>query len=83
MISEGFKNAKKKSAIAGQTVGIAAGQRLLRRGLRTVRVRVRGFGPGRANAIKGLTNAGVHVVSITDFTPIKEIGPRPRKARRI
>ncbi|VDN44924.1 unnamed protein product [Gongylonema pulchrum] len=35
---EGFKNARKKTNIAGQTTGVAAGQRLIRRGIRTVRV---------------------------------------------
>ncbi|VDK23097.1 unnamed protein product [Anisakis simplex] len=40
---EGFKNARKKTTIAGQTTGVAAGQRLVRRGIRTVRVQVRRF----------------------------------------
>ncbi|CAJ0567527.1 unnamed protein product, partial [Mesorhabditis spiculigera] len=80
---EGFKNARKKTSIAGQTTGVAAGQRLVRRGIRNVRVQVKGIGPGRMTAVKGLTVAGVNVVSITDYTPIKELGPRPRKIRRI
>ncbi|CAJ0933598.1 unnamed protein product, partial [Mesorhabditis belari] len=80
---EGFKNARKKTNIAGQTTGVAAGQRLVRRGIRTVRVQVKGIGPGRMTAVKGLTVAGVQVVAITDYTPLKELGPRPRKIRRI
>uniref|UniRef100_A0A914UWK0 Ribosomal protein S11 n=1 Tax=Plectus sambesii TaxID=2011161 RepID=A0A914UWK0_9BILA len=36
---EGFKNARKKTTIAGQTVGVAAGMRMLRRGIKTVRVK--------------------------------------------
>ncbi|CAB3397452.1 unnamed protein product [Caenorhabditis bovis] len=80
---EGFKNARKKTTIAGQTTGVAAGQRLVRRGIRTVRVEVKGLGPGRMTCVKGLTVAGVHVVSITDHTPLGELGPRPRKIRRI
>ncbi|CAI5451871.1 unnamed protein product [Caenorhabditis angaria] len=80
---EGFKNARKKTTIAGQTTGVAAGQRLVRRGIRTVRVQVKGIGPGRMTSIKGLTVAGVRVVSITDHTPLAELGPRPRKIRRI
>lgn len=79
---EGFKHAAKKSAIAGQTTGVAAGQRLLRRGIRTIRVVLRGIGPGRMTSVKGLTVAGVQVVSITDRTPLPEIGPRPRKMPR-
>lgn len=80
---EGFKNARKKTTIAGQTTGVAAGQRLVRRGIRTVRVQVKGLGPGRMTCVKGLTVAGVRVVSITDHTPLCELGPRPRKIRRI
>ncbi|KAK0413410.1 hypothetical protein QR680_006787 [Steinernema hermaphroditum] len=80
---EGFKNARKKTNIAGQTTGVAAGQRLVRRGIRTVRVVVKGVGPGRMTCVKGLTVAGVDVVSITDHTPLKELGPRPRKIRRV
>uniref|UniRef100_A0AC35TJG1 28S ribosomal protein S11, mitochondrial n=1 Tax=Rhabditophanes sp. KR3021 TaxID=114890 RepID=A0AC35TJG1_9BILA len=80
---EGFKNARKKTSIAGQTTGVAAGQRLLRRGIGTVRVVVRGLGPGRMTAVKGLTVAGVEVVSISDFTALCELGPRPRKIRRV
>uniref|UniRef100_A0A914RES4 Ribosomal protein S11 n=1 Tax=Parascaris equorum TaxID=6256 RepID=A0A914RES4_PAREQ len=80
---EGFKNARKKTTIAGQTTGVAAGQRLVRRGIRTVRVQVKGLGPGRMTCVKGLTAAGVHVISITDNTPLPELGPRPRKIRRV
>ncbi|TKR88673.1 hypothetical protein L596_012879 [Steinernema carpocapsae] len=80
---EGFKNARKKTNIAGQTTGVAAGQRLVRRGIRSVRVVVKGIGPGRMTAVKGLTVSGVNVISITDHTLINELGPRPRKIRRI
>ncbi|KHN80892.1 28S ribosomal protein S11, mitochondrial [Toxocara canis] len=80
---EGFKNARKKTTIAGQTTGVAAGQRLVRRGIRTVRVVVKGLGPGRMTCVKGMTVAGVQVVSITDNTPLPELGPRPRKIRRV
>uniref|UniRef100_A0A1I7XM20 SET domain-containing protein n=1 Tax=Heterorhabditis bacteriophora TaxID=37862 RepID=A0A1I7XM20_HETBA len=80
---EGFVNARKKTTIAGQTTGVAAGQRLMRRGIGTVRVQVKGLGPGRITCIKGLTVAGVNVVSITDHTPVPELGPRPRKIRRV
>ncbi|GMT08762.1 hypothetical protein PFISCL1PPCAC_59, partial [Pristionchus fissidentatus] len=80
---EGFKNARKKTTIAGQTTGVAAGQRLVRRGIRTVKVQVKGLGPGRMTSVKGLAVAGVNVVSIADHTPLPELGPRPRKIRRI
>ncbi|KAK6030939.1 hypothetical protein OSTOST_02913 [Ostertagia ostertagi] len=44
---------------------------------------VKGLDPGRMTCVKGLTVAGVRVVSITDHTPLKELGPRPRKIRKV
>uniref|UniRef100_A0A0N4ZRJ7 30S ribosomal protein S11 n=1 Tax=Parastrongyloides trichosuri TaxID=131310 RepID=A0A0N4ZRJ7_PARTI len=80
---EGFKNAKKKSTIAGLTTGVAAGHRLRRRGIHNVRVAVKGLGPGRMTSVRGLADAGIKVISITDNTPLNELGPRPRKIRRV
>lgn len=80
---EGFKNARKKTSIAGQTTGVAAGQRLLRRGVNAIRIVVKGIGPGRMTSVQGLATAGVNVISITDNTPLIELGPRPRKIRRV
>uniref|UniRef100_A0A914HHL5 Ribosomal protein S11 n=1 Tax=Globodera rostochiensis TaxID=31243 RepID=A0A914HHL5_GLORO len=80
---EGFKHTKKKSSLAGQTTGTATGQKLLRRGISTVRVVVKGIGPGRISSVKGLAAAGVEVVSISDTTRLPELGPRPKKIRRV
>ncbi|KAF7638377.1 hypothetical protein Mgra_00002060, partial [Meloidogyne graminicola] len=82
-LMEGFKNAKKKTTSAGQATGAAAAARMIRRGIRVARVVVKGIGPGRMTAVKGLATGGIHVVSITDRTKLPEIGPRPRKIRRV
>ncbi|XP_050932606.1 28S ribosomal protein S11, mitochondrial isoform X2 [Lates calcarifer] len=79
---EGFKNIKKSTPIAAQTAGISAAARATTKGVRFVRVVVKGLGPGRLPAIKGLTMGGLEVVSITDNTPVPHNGCRPRKARR-
>ncbi|XP_022086893.1 28S ribosomal protein S11, mitochondrial-like isoform X2 [Acanthaster planci] len=81
--AEGFKNAKKGTTIAAQTVGISAAAKALEKGLKTVRVIVKGIGPGRQASIKGLQMGGLDIVSITDNTPIPHNGARPRKARRL
>ncbi|XP_069480391.1 small ribosomal subunit protein uS11m [Ambystoma mexicanum] len=81
--TEGFKNAKKSSGIAAQTAGISAAAKATGKGVNHVRVVVKGLGPGRMAAIKGLTMGGLEVVSITDNTPIPHNGCRPRKARRM
>jgi len=81
--TEGYRNCKKKSEVAGQTVGVSTGNKLKRRGLTYVRVILSGLGPGRQSSIQGLTMSGINVVSLTDNTPLPEFGPRPRKRRRL
>ncbi|XP_056662242.1 28S ribosomal protein S11, mitochondrial-like [Monodelphis domestica] len=81
--TEGFKNAKKATGIAAQTAGIAAAVKATAKGVIHVRVVVKGLGPGRLSAIKGLTMGGLEVISITDNTPIPHNGCRPKKARRL
>ncbi|XP_028561782.2 small ribosomal subunit protein uS11m [Podarcis muralis] len=81
--SEGFKSARKATAIAAQTTGIAVAAKASAKGVSHVRVVVKGLGPGRLAAIKGLTMGGLEVISITDDTPIPHNGCRPRKARRL
>lgn len=81
--AEGFKNAKKGTTIAAQTVGIAIAAKAKDKGLNTVRVMVKGIGPGRQASIKGLQMGGLDIVSITDVTPTPHNGCRPRKARRL
>ncbi|XP_075886603.1 small ribosomal subunit protein uS11m [Nelusetta ayraudi] len=80
--TEGFKNIKKSTPVAAQTAGISAAAKAKAKGVTFVRVVVKGLGPGRQSAIKGLTMGGLEVVSITDDTPVPHNGCRPRKARR-
>ncbi|KAE8297392.1 28S ribosomal protein S11, mitochondrial [Larimichthys crocea] len=80
--TEGFKNIKKSTPVAAQTAGISAAAKATAKGVTFVRVVVKGLGPGRLSAIKGLTMGGLEVVSITDNTPVPHNGCRPRKARR-
>ncbi|KAK4884840.1 hypothetical protein RN001_001111 [Aquatica leii] len=80
---EGFKNTKKGTNIAAQATAISIASRALEKGFKTVRVRVRGLGPGRMSAIKGLQMAGLNIVSITDSTRVSWNPPRPRKQRKL
>ncbi|XP_068129670.1 small ribosomal subunit protein uS11m [Hyperolius riggenbachi] len=80
---EGFRNAKKTSSVAAQTVGFAAATKAVDKGISYVRVIVKGMGPGRQYVLKGLTMGGLEVVSITDNTPMPHNGCRPRKPRRL
>ncbi|XP_066504307.1 28S ribosomal protein S11, mitochondrial [Hoplias malabaricus] len=81
--TEGFRNIKKSTPIAAQTAGISAAAKAQAKGVTFVRVLVKGLGPGRLSAIKGLSMGGLEIVSITDNTPVPHNGCRPRKARRM
>lgn len=80
---EGFKNTRKGTNIAAQATAISIGTRALERGIKSVRIRVRGLGPGRMSAIKGLQMSGLDIVSITDATRVSWNPPRPRKAKKL
>lgn len=80
---EGFKTCRKGTSVAAQAVGISIGLKLRRRGIRTVRLCISGFGPGRTSAVEGMHMAGLKVVSITDRSFLREFGPRPKKVRRL
>uniref|UniRef100_T1P8R8 Ribosomal protein S11 n=1 Tax=Musca domestica TaxID=7370 RepID=T1P8R8_MUSDO len=80
---EGFKNTRKGTNIAAQATAITVGSKALELGWKTIRVKVRGLGPGRMSAIKGLQMSGLNIVSITDNTPVSWNPPRPRKQRSL
>jgi len=51
--------------------------------MKNLEVRVKGPGPGRDSAIRGLNAKGLKIQSITDVTPIPHNGCRPSKKRRV
>ncbi|XP_058811407.1 small ribosomal subunit protein uS11m [Topomyia yanbarensis] len=80
---EGFKNTRKGTNIAAQATAISICSKAIERGYKTVRVTIRGLGPGRMSAIKGLEMAGMNIISITDTTHVSWNPPRPRKQRKL
>lgn len=44
---EGFKNTRKGTNIAAQATAISIATRIMERGIKSVRIAVRGLGPGR------------------------------------
>lgn len=80
--SNGFKGSRKSTPYAAQVAAENAVEKAKIHGLEKVDVIVKGVGPGREQAIRGLQAAGANVESITDTTPVAHNGTRPRKARR-
>jgi small subunit ribosomal protein S11 len=80
----GFKGSRKSTAYAAQMVATDAIKKAqMNYGMRSVEARIKGPGPGRESAVRGLAAAGVEVTSIRDITPVPHNGCRPPKRRRI
>jgi len=79
----GFKGAKKSTPYAATLVGRDATEKAKKFGLREARILVRGIGPGREGAIRGVVGAGVNITAIVDDTPIPHNGVKPAKPRRV
>lgn len=79
----GFKGSRKSTPYAAQIAAETASRKAQEHGVRQVDVFVKGPGSGREAAIRSLQGVGLHVVSITDVTPIPHNGCRPPKRRRV
>eukprot|EP00036_Acanthoecidae_sp_10tr_P010448 CAMPEP_0182923944 /NCGR_PEP_ID=MMETSP0105_2-20130417/5751_1 /TAXON_ID=81532 ORGANISM="Acanthoeca-like sp., Strain 10tr" /NCGR_SAMPLE_ID=MMETSP0105_2 /ASSEMBLY_ACC=CAM_ASM_000205 /LENGTH=318 /DNA_ID=CAMNT_0025061693 /DNA_START=100 /DNA_END=1057 /DNA_ORIENTATION=- len=62
--SVGFKGAKRSTSFAAQVAGQRAAEDAMQKGVERVRVKVKGLGPGRATAVKGLKMGGLSIVEI-------------------
>ncbi|MBI2607544.1 MAG: 30S ribosomal protein S11 [Candidatus Doudnabacteria bacterium] len=79
----GFKGSKKSTPYAAQKTMEDALSRVKDIGLQEVDIFVKGIGTGRESSVRALQNAGFHILSIKDQTPIPHGGVRPKKARRV
>ncbi len=80
----GFKGARKSTPYAAQMAAEKAAEGAkISTGLERVQVFVKGVGPGREQAVRGLHAAGLDLTSIIDRTPMAHGGCRPKKARRV
>ncbi|XP_039277954.1 28S ribosomal protein S11, mitochondrial [Nilaparvata lugens] len=80
---EGFKNTRKGTNVAAQATALTFSSLVLGKGVKTVRVVVRGTGPGRMSAIKGLQLGGLNIISVSDTTPVSFNPPRPPRPRSL
>lgn len=81
----GFKGSRKSTPYAAQVAGEEAGNSACEFGMESVDVYVKGPGPGRESAIRGVKSAKdgrLTITSISDVTPIPHNGCRPPKQRR-
>ena len=79
----GFKGARKSTPYAAQVAAKNAAEKSKEFGLEVVDVYVKGIGPGREQAVRGLSSSGLDVASITDRTSTPHGGCRKKGARRV
>ena len=76
----GFKGSRKSTAYAAQLVATDAIKKAQQNyGMREVEARIKGPGPGRESAVRGIVAAGVEVTTIRDITPVPHNGADPQK----
>ena len=79
----GFRGSKKGTAYAAQVAAEKALEIAKRdHGLRSVDVFVKGIGLGRDSAIRATSAHSISINSITDITPVKHGGTRPKGERK-
>lgn len=79
----GFRGSRKSTPFAAQVAAEKAGQLATEYGVKNMDVMVKGPGPGRDSAVRGLNSVGFKITSIADVTPIPHNGCRPPKKRRV
>lgn len=81
--ASGFKGTRKSTPYAAQVAAKNAAEKAKEFGVEVVDVFIRGIGPGREQAVRGLSSAGIDVSSITDKTATPHGGCRQKKPRRV
>ena len=79
----GFRGSKKNTPYAAQMAAEDCSKVAQERGIRKVKVYVKGPGVGRESAIRAIHNSGIEVMEIIDVTPLPHNGCRPPKRRRV
>ena len=79
----GFRGSKKNTPYAAQMAAEDCSKVALEKGLKRVKVYVKGPGQGRESAIRSIHNSGIIVTEIIDISPLPHNGCRPPKKRRV
>lgn len=81
--SLGFKGTKKSTPYAANLVAKDCTEKAKKYNLTNIKIVVKGVGPGRESAMRGLAASGLNILSIMDSTPIAHNGVRRKKPRRV
>jgi|SRR3989344_2835857 len=81
--SSGFEGTRKSTPYSAKVAAENAVQKAVSFGIESVQVEVKGIGPGREQAIRGLQGTGLNLDAIIDVTPIPHGGCRQPRRRRV
>ena len=82
--SSGFEGTRKSTPYAAKVAAENASLKVAQTyGIESVRVEMKGIGPGREQSIRGLQAAGLNLEAIVDVTPIPHGGCRRSRKRRV
>ena len=81
--SAGFECTRKSTPYAAKVAAETAAGKMTMFGIESVQVEIKGIGPGREQALRGLQAAGLNLDAIIDTTPIPHGGCRPARRRRV
>ena len=81
--SLGFKGTKKSTPYAANLVAKDCAEKAKKFNLTNVKLVVKGIGPGREAAMRGIAGSGLNITSIMDATPVAHNGVRRKKPRRV
>lgn len=81
--SSGFEGTRKSTPYSAKVAAENAVLKAQPFGIESVQVEIKGLGPGREQAIRGLQGAGLNLDAIIDVTPIPHGGCRPARRRRV
>ncbi len=79
----GFRGTRKSTPYAAKVAADSAVEAVQGYGIQSVNIEVKGLGPGREQAIRGIQSSGIDLNAIVDKTPIPHGGCRPRRRRRV
>ena len=79
----GFKGNKKSTPYAANLVAKNATEKAKKYNLINLKIMVKGVGPGRESAIRGLAASGLTITALMDKTPIAHNGVKAKKPRRV
>jgi len=79
----GFRGTRKSTPYAAKVAAEKAVESVQGFGIESVQVEIKGLGPGREQAIRGIQGTGIDLDAIIDRTPVAHGGCRPKRRRRV